>query len=227
MNKPVLHLLKSASLMGCLLALSPAYAEVQLYDTGPSEETSYIRFVNASDHAVTVASSKGTAKIELNDKAEGRVSRYFPVKSGVKLSATIQSGGQKAISVVTGKPWEYVTVAILPKGEKQLGISLVRETPDDFNAMRASLSLMNLDAKCTGAMMQGGAKSATILEKVPPFAVQRRLINPVKLAATVSCGGEDAKLPVVLGQLQAGERYSVFLMTANNSRQAFFVRDGN
>ncbi|OIO73417.1 MAG: hypothetical protein AUJ88_09710 [Gallionellaceae bacterium CG1_02_56_997] len=213
-------------LMLALAAFAPvAFAEVQLYDTGPSEETSYVRFVNATDHAISVVSAKGS--IELSDKAAARSSKFFPVKSGVKLSATIQSGAQKVGSEVTGKPWEYITIAILPKGGKQMTTRLVRETPDDFNAMRASLSLVNLDARCSAAMMQGGAKSATILDQVHPLSAQRRLINPVKLLASVSCDAETAKLPVDLGQLQAGKRYSVFLMTVNKSRQAFFVRDGN
>lgn len=216
--------IKGLLAMVCLLCAPFALAETQLYDTGPSEETSYVRFVNATDQALTVV--KGTAKVELSAKAEGRVSRFFPVKSGVKLSASIQGSGQKVESLVTGKPWEYITVAVLPKGNK-LETQLIRETPEDFNAMRASLALLNLDAKCAAGAMQGGAKSATILEKVSPFAVQRRLINPVKLAVTLSCGGQDAALPLDLAQLQAGERYSVFLLTLNQHRQAFFVRDSN
>lgn len=208
-----------------LVASSAVVAETQLYETGPSEETSYVRFVNATDRDITIVSSTGAAKVELNAKAEGRVSRFFPVKSGVKLSATLQSGERKGSSLVTGKPWEYITVAILPKGGKQLETALIKETPDDFNAMRASVALLNLDSKCAGAQLQGGAKNATILEKVKPYSVQRRLINPVKLTTTVSCG--DAGMPVDLAQLQAGERYSVFLLTVNNARQAFFARDSN
>jgi hypothetical protein len=202
-----------------------AVAEVQLYDTGPSEESSYVRFVNATDKAVAVISSKGSAKIELSAKAEGRVSRFFPVKAGTKLSATLQSEGHKVTVDVTGKPWEYISVVMLPDGPAQLKTALVRETPEDFNAMRSSLALFNLDAACGGALMQGGAKSATILDNVKPFSVQRRLVNPVKLTATVGCGGSGAE--VDLSQLQAGERYSVFLMTLKNTRQAFFVRDSN
>ena len=128
---------------------------------------------------------------------------------------------------VVGKPWEYITIAVLPSGATQIKTSLVRETPTDFNAMRSSLALFNLDAKCGGAVMQGGAKSVTILEKVKPFSVQRRLVNPVKLTAAIVCDGQAAGTAVDLSQLQAGERYSVFLLTLKNARQAFFVRDAN
>lgn len=198
-------------------------AEPQLYETGPSEESSYVRFVNGTDKDIAVVSSKGSAKVELPVKA--RVSRFFSVKAGSKLSATLQSEGRKLTVDVTGKPWEYITVVAQPEGAAQLKTTLIRETPEDFNAMRSSLALFNLDATCSGAAMQGGAKSSTIFDNVKPYSVQRRLINPVKLTATVGCGANSSE--VDLSQLQAGERYSVFLLTLKNTRQAFYVRDSN
>ena len=199
-------------------------AEPQLYETGPSEESSYVRFVNATENTIEIISSNGSAKIELNANADGRASRFFTVKAGSKLTATLQGKGRKGSVEVTGKPWEYITIAILPTGASQFKTMLVRETPTDFNAMRASVSLFNLDASCTAATL-GGAKKATILEGVKPFTVQRRLINPVKLSATVAC---DVQGPAVdLAQLEPGGRYSVFLLNLKNSRQVFFVHDAN
>ena len=201
-----------------------AQAEPQLYETGPSEESSYVRFVNATENTIEIISSNGSAKIELNANADGRASRFFTVKAASKLTATLQGKGRKGSVEVTGKPWEYITVAILPDATAKLRTMLVRETPDDFNAMRASVSLFNLDASCT-ATMQGGAKKATILEGVKPFTVQRRLINPVKLNATVSCDVQGTA--VDLAQLEPGGRYSVFLLNLKNTRQVFFVHDAN
>ncbi|MFA6970384.1 MAG: alginate O-acetyltransferase AlgF [Gallionella sp.] len=206
---------------------SAVAAEPQLYETGPSEESSYVRFVNATDSAVAVISSKGSAKVELSTKSEGRASRFFPVKAGSKLSATVQSDGRKISVDVVGKPWEYITVVALPGSASTVKTMLVREIPDDFNAMRSSLALFNLDAKCNTAVMLGGAKSSTILEGVKPFSVQRRLVNPVKLTVNIVCGGESKGAGVDFSQLEAGERYSVFLLPLKNTRQAFFVRDSN
>ncbi|MCX7192981.1 MAG: alginate O-acetyltransferase AlgF [Proteobacteria bacterium] len=217
-----------AGLFLVFISLSAAKAaEPQLYETGPSEESSYIRFVNATEKSISVVSSKGSAKVELTAKAQGRVSRFFPVKSGSRLSANIQSDGHKTSVEVTGRAWEYITVAVLPDGAAQIKTTLVRETPEDFNAMRASLALFNLDAQCGAALMQGGAKNSSILDDVKPFSVQRRLINPVKLNVTVTCKGQTASAGVDLAQLQAGERYSVFLLKVKNAPQAFFARDAN
>ncbi|MDO9011784.1 MAG: alginate O-acetyltransferase AlgF [Gallionella sp.] len=212
-------------LAGICAGSALVHAEPQLYETGPSEESSYVRFVNATEQDVAVISSQGTAKVELTAQAERRASRFFPVKSGSKLSATIQSNNRKIPVEVVGSPWEYITIAIVPSGHGRVKTMLVRETPSDFNAMRSSLALFNLDAKCGAAVMQGGAKNVTILDKVQPFSVQRRLVNPVKLSATVACTGRSGGVAVDLSQLQAGERYSVFLLTLKNTQHTFFVRD--
>jgi len=198
-----------------------------LYETGPSEDTSYVRFVNATTDAISILSANGAAKVELSIKSEGRASRFFPVKSGTKLAATVHYKGTKLPVVVVGKPWEYITITILPDGATRVKTMLVKESPTDFNAMRASLALLNLDASCATAQMQGGSKNTTILDNVKPFSVQRRLINPVKLSVTVGCGAKTAGTSVDLSQLQAGERYSVFLLGAGSKQQAFFVMDAN
>ena len=43
---------------------------------------------------------------------------------------------------------------------------------------------------------------------------QRRQINPVKLTVQATCGGKPVGGVVDLGQLEAGQRYSVLLMPA-------------
>lgn len=206
-------------LAGALAASGVALAEPQLYETGPSEESSYVRFVNATDKSVSVVTAK--AKIVLAAKDAARSSRFFPVKAGTKLSATLQASGHKLAVDVTGKAWEYISVIAMQDGTYKT----VRETPDDFNASRASVALFNLDSSCAGATMLGGAKNATVLDGVKPLTVQRRLINPVKLQVSLGCGGPGVS--VDMSQLQAGERYSVFFLPQKNAVQTFFVQDSN
>ncbi|MFZ6689490.1 cell division protein FtsQ [Undibacterium sp. SXout11W] len=199
-----------------------AYADNPLYETGPGQDSSFVRFLNASGDKATVVN--GSAKVNLDAKTEGRVSRFYPVKAGEKLTATVQVGAVKTSVEVTAKPGEFVTVAIVNKGAA-LESMLVRETPTDFNAMRASISLMNVDASCAAAGLTGGAKNAMIFEAVKPATTTRRLVNPVSLTVQANCGGEAAGAAVDMSQLQAGERYSVIVIPAKKGRQAFFVRD--
>ncbi len=227
MNKFINVLSISSAAFILFFSLAAAYAETELYETGPGEESSYIRFVNGTERDISIISSNGSSKIELSAKAEGRVSRFFAAKAGSKVSATVQAGAHKVPVDVVGKPWEYITIAVLPNGAAQVTASQVKETPGDFNAMRASLALFNLDAKCTGAAMKGGAQSATILSDVKPSTVQRRLVNPVKLKVLLACAGQSAETTVDMEQLQAGERYSIFLLSLKNARLAFFARDAN
>lgn len=202
---------------------SAAAAEPQLYETGPTEESSYVRFVNATDSSLVITSSG--KNINLNAREDGRASHFFTIKAGLKLSATAQINGRKMAIDVVGKPWEYISVVILPKDTSQTKIAIIRETPTDFNAMRASLALFNLDSTCGGAVMQGGAKNVSILDNVKPFSVQRRLVNPVKLSVKVGCGTQGVAID--MNQLEAGGRYSVFLMAPEKAQRTFFVRDSN
>lgn len=221
-----LPLIPRALALAALASLSVpcAHAEPQLYETGPAQDSSFVRFLNAGDSQASIVN--GAARVVLGTQNQARVSRFYPVKAGSKLSASAQAGNVKLAVEVVAKPGEFITIAIVNKGAA-LESLLVRETPDDFNAMRASLALLNLDASCSAAGLAGGAKNARIFEGVKPATLQRRLVNPVSLSVQADCAGQAAGKAVDMAQLQAGERYSVFMLPGKNGRQVFFVRDSN
>ncbi|WP_423709142.1 hypothetical protein [Undibacterium sp. WLX3042] len=199
-----------------------AYADNPLYETGPGQDSSFVRFLNASSDKALIVN--GAAKVSLDIKNESRVSRFYPVKAGEKLKASVQVGAAKTNVEVVAKPGEFITVTILNKGTALESV-LVREAPTDFNAMRSSISLMNVDSSCAAASLTGGAKSATIFEGVKPATTQRRLVNPVALTVQANCGTDAAGAAVDMSQLQAGERYSIIVIPAKKGHQTFFVRD--
>ncbi|MFZ6656996.1 cell division protein FtsQ [Undibacterium sp. TJN19] len=205
--------------LACTLA---AAADNPLYETGPSQDSSFVRFLNASDDKASVIN--GTAKVALGVQGDARVSRFYPVKAGAKLAANVQVGAAKLMVEVVAKPGEFVTVAIVSKGAGIEAV-VVKDTPTDFNASRSSVAFMSLDASCDAASLSGGAKNTMIFEAVKPATLQRRLVNPVSLEVQANCDGKDAGKGVNLGQLQAGERYSVIVMPGKKGRQTFFVRD--
>lgn len=210
-----------SSVVICAATSTVAIAEPQLYPTGPKDVLSYVRFVNATDSVLTIPA----IKTELSTKAEGRVSSFFSVKAGAKQTTTLQVNGKKVSVDVLGKPWEYITVVMLPKGANQFETSVVRETTEDFNASKASLGIFNLDVKCDAATLQDSLKRATKFADIKPFTLQRYLVSPVKLNANLVCGGQSASTPVDFPPMQSGESYSVFLMTLKNTQQAFLVHD--
>ncbi len=206
-------------LFAVMLATS-VHAEPQLYETGPSEESSYVRFVNATGGDVAVGTGKGK-ELVLNTQADGRVSRFYKIKSGSKLAAVIKNTTGKVAVEVTGKPWEFISVAVLPAGESQLKTQLLKETPTEFSGSRVSLALLNLDGKCGSANLSLRDKDANY--EVKPYALQRHMIAAAKQSAAIACKG--VTVPVDLSQLEQGERYSLFLFENKNSKQAFIVRD--
>lgn len=211
-----------------MAASSQGYAEPQLYETGPKEESSYVRFVNATENEVAISTGKGKDKT-LTTQPDGRATRFFKIKSGTKLAATLKgNGGSSAVEVI-GEPWEFITVAVLPDGAKHLKTTLLREAPKQFDSSFVSLGLLNLDAKCSSAVMSAAVKPDPEVNPTPrayevkPFAMQRFLIGSDKPAGTIGCGGSGT--PVDLTRLEKGERYSLFLLNLKNTRQTFIVND--
>lgn len=205
-----------------LLLMTSAVAETQLYPTGPSADSSFVRFLNGN--AEPVAITNGAARLLLGHDAQSRVSSFLPVQGGASMTAHAQLGSKKLPLQVLAKPGEFITLAVLGKDASARAV-LVRETPDDFTAMRASLALLNFDDSCTSASLSGGAQNTLILDKVAPAQMKRRLINPVKLSVQVACNGKPVGDRLDLAQLQAGERYSVLVLPGKPTAQVLFVTD--
>jgi hypothetical protein len=102
---------------------------------------------------------------------------------------------------------------------------VLREVPSDFNALKSSLGLFNLDPTCASAQLVAGDNHLAVVSDVAPGAVGRRLVNPVDIALAVSCGDPSQSVPAKLGGLVAGDRYSVFVVGSGSGRQVVARRD--
>jgi alginate O-acetyltransferase complex protein AlgF len=184
-------------------------AEFSLYPTGPSEDAAFIRFVNACNTALDVIAQAGQLPMRL--EAAQPVSLFFPVQSSSPVKGTLVSGAQKLAMDLKIEPGEFATVVALPdsSGIKQV---VVREQPDDFNGLKASLAFFNVDATCTDASLRPAGRNADLFKAVPVDSLQRRSINPVSLSVQLVCANANVGEPLNLGDLKAGERYSVLLV---------------
>lgn len=208
-----------------LLWAGAVLGETALYETGPGQDSSFVRFLNATDGDIVVVAAKGGYRLTLPAAAQTRVSKFHPAVAGTSLRAKVEARSRVVPIEVVAKPGEYVTVAVLPAGKDAYRTQLIREIPSDYSASRASISLANADPECADASLAGGAANVAIFEGVRPFAIQRRLVNPVKVTARVACGGKPMADPLELGQLEPGERYSAFVVALARGRAAFVVRD--
>ncbi|TDP44904.1 alginate O-acetyltransferase AlgF [Zavarzinia compransoris] len=186
----------------CLAAALPATAaaEAMLYETGPGVPSGYVRFLNAS--AAPVAIRAGGAAIELG---AGSFSRYQAIPSGAEQRAKAGVGGTAQEVRVTAATDEFVTVAIVA-GAAPL---LIRDLPQDFNALKADIAFLNADPACADAAMRAGARKTVVFERIAPGAMARRLVNPVEAVIEAACGTDPVTGSVDLGMLAARGRYSI------------------
>lgn len=193
-----------------LLALATAAsAEVALYPTGPSEDSAFLRFVNVAPGALKMEASGSKASLDLNDARQ--VSDYLQVPANKAIKGTLSRDGKNAALDLQVAPGEFATVFAFDDGGK-IAQRVVREQPDDFNALKASLAFVSLDPACQGAALRPAGRTADLFKDAADGSVQRRSINPVKLSVQLVCANANVGKPLDLGELKAGERYSVMLL---------------
>jgi alginate O-acetyltransferase complex protein AlgF len=200
-----------------------AAADGRLYPSGPPNGVAYLRFVNLAPQDVTISSP--AAKIAIPADDAHRVGEFDPVTPGTPLIGMVQLGAATKPIDLTLKANEFVTVAVTASPDG-MTITVFREEPSDFNALKSSLAVFNLDQGCTGAELLAGDNHLSVISAVALGAVARRLVNPVNVELTVSCGDPAKTMPAKLGALAAGERYSVFVVGAlGPGRQVVAQRD--
>lgn len=200
-------------LAGSFLSLNALAAEVALYPTGPAQDSAFIRFINAGAAPLDVIAAQDQPPLRLDDKQPA--SLFFPVQASSSIKGTLVSGQHKLAVDLSVEPGEFATVVALPQADGALKQVTVREQPDDFNGLKASLAFYSVDAGCADATLRPAGRDADLFKAVPTGTLQRRSINPVSLSVQLVCGGANAGSPVDLGELKAGERYSVLLVPSS------------
>lgn len=202
-----------------------AHAEDALYDTGPSQDSSYVRFVNATASPLTIT-GQGGAKIELPAGDNARVTKYQPVKAGKALAAGVANASGKDSVTVTVSSGEFATVLITADASGRPSIAVLKEQPTDFNALKSSLAFYNADPACSAAELVAGANNTVVFSAQAPGTFARREVNPIAIGVAARCGGQPAGNAVDMGQLAAGGRYSIFVVaTGANGHSLFSVKD--
>ncbi|MFW0758670.1 cell division protein FtsQ [Pseudomonas sp. H11T01] len=204
-------------------SLNTLAAQISLYPTGPSEDSAFIRFVNASTAPLDVIAQEGQAPLRL--EATKPVSLFFPVQASSPIKGTLVSGQQNLPLELRVEPGEFATVVALPDGTNGLKQVTVREQPDDFNGLKASLAFLSLDPACADASLRPAGRTADLFKAVPDGTLQRRSINPVSLSVQLVCANANVGSALDLGELKAGERYSVLLLPSAAGPRLLNVTD--
>ena len=197
-------------------------ADIKLYETGPAEDSSFVRFVAAAAEPVGLTASGSQAKIVLTpaNPATG----FFPIRANSDIKGTFNAAGASSEVSLKVKPGEFASVIAQTDG-KGLVQTIIREEPDDFNALKVSLGLFNADKRCGNAALQVAGRTTLLVDAVAPGTVKRRSVNPVNIGVRLMCDGKPVGEDLPLGQLQAGERYSVFAVPAGQGSRIIFAND--
>lgn len=207
-----------------VLAASCAAADAQptnLYRAGPTADSSFLRFVNGAGGDVSASSAAGTVTLT----AQQPSTAFSPVQSKWPVKGMLAKDGKQVPINLQLQPSEFVTVVALT-GPDGLTSHVVREQPDDFNALKTSLAFANLASQtCAAAGLKVAGRETFLFDKVTSAEPQRRLLNPVKLSVQLTCANKSIGAPLALGQLEAGERYSVLVVPDATGARLLFTHD--
>ncbi|WP_271411170.1 alginate O-acetyltransferase AlgF [Pseudomonas sp. Q1-7] len=210
--------------LGGLLVLGGAQAaEIPLYPTGPSEDSAFLRFFNAGTGPLELTAAGSGASLSVDSVR--RASDFLTVPAGKAVKGSLKLDGQEQALDVSVEPGEFATVVGIPVAGQGLRLVTVREQPDDFNALKASLAFYSLDATCADAGVQAAGRNVDIFKGVADGSLQRRSINPLKLSVQLRCGGAPVGEPLALGELAAGQRYTLFLVPSAQGPRLIQVQD--
>lgn len=197
-------------------------ADVALYPTGPDQDAAFIRFVNATTAPVEVIGQAGQPPLRLETAAPA--SLLFPVDASSAIKGSLVGGGHTLALDLKVEPGEFATIVVVPQGDGIEQVA-VRETPDDFNGLKASLAFVNVDKSCSDASLRPAGRTGDLFKAVPFASLQRRSINPVNLSVQLVCANANTGAPLDLGALKAGERYSVLLLPSASGPRLLSTTD--
>ena len=195
----------------------------RLYDSGPAHGAGFIRIANVSNGIVSITPA-GRARIDISGEDALRVTRFEAIVPG-KISASIRVGNQARELDLAIAANELVTVVIGVAANGSIVTTVFRETPQDFNALRASIALFGVDKTCASARLVA-EKDTVVIAGVAPGSLGRKAVNPVKVSFAVFCSDQPAGLRAAPRPLEAGERHTVLTFAAQGGgRRARALRD--
>ncbi|WP_139169790.1 cell division protein FtsQ [Chitinasiproducens palmae] len=207
-----------------LLLCSPlaATAAPQLYETGPARDVALVRFVNADAQTLTVTSANG-ASLSLSPAAP--IGDYQPARADAPMNGAWRDGTQRSAIGLTLRAGALASSVAWRAADGGLRSTSFVEAGVPFDGLHASLAFYTV-AGCEQAGLTAVPGQRAVFDKQGPGSVARRAVNPVRLTVQARCDGRAVGAPLDLGQLQAGQRYSVFLIPGRDGATLIGGRDG-
>lgn len=185
-----------------------AAAEASLYGPQPPADAAYLRVLNASSQPVRLAfTDSGPAQL----LAPHEVTRFSVLRPGEPLRVTIDAHPLPRIDSgsATASAGESVTIAVLHDAQGWRARAVTTRGAR-IDGLKATLQAYNFASNC-GANIGIAGAGTTVFGNLSEGTTQARAINPVKASLVGQCGAA-VTAPVMLPQLAAGDRYSLFVL---------------
>ncbi|WP_426958496.1 ABC transporter permease [Muricoccus radiodurans] len=207
-----------------LVPALPAGAQApQLYGPQPPAGSAFIRFVNATPSDLSVQPDFAAAQ-SLGTAPDARVSAYLVVErvANRSLAVVARSGDRSGRTTLHATAGQFVTVMVQAAPDGRLVAQSVPD-PGSFNQARAHLAFYNAMQGCPAAL-RVAPDGPAIFDDVAPGTARTRTVNPALARLGAACGEAHAP-PFALEGLEAGGRYSIWLLPGRDLPIAFLTRD--
>lgn len=201
---------------------TPAAAQPQLYGPQPPAGSAFLRLVNATDGPVSARLDGVAIALPAGGPARVGTYRVLPRAAGRAVPLELRGAdGTTARTTLRAEPGAYVTVLLHGNVGTLTAVPAVDMA--SFDQSRALLAFYNTLPDCPAATLalDGGA---AVFPDVPAGESRRRTVNPVTASLRAVCG--DRATPAFpLGGVEAGGRFSAWLLPGEAGPQAFVTRD--
>ena len=199
------------SLVVAVPALAQEGALSQLYAPRPPAGASYVRVVNPLPAVLAVRVAKGPVQ-RLGGKAPAGT--YAIVPGGQRFGVQIDG---KEVARLEVRPDSFSTLA-LRREAASYALTVIDDTADTEDALKAELRFYNLAAGCSAANLLLAPAGTAVFSAVAASASAARSVNPVRASLAGQCG--DAKTaPQSLPHLEPGDHLSLFLTGSSAAPQ--------
>lgn len=178
-----------------------------LYAAAPPAGSAFVRVVQTDDRAVEVHFDRSGPAVSLPSEPLGNIATPYRVAAAGQLPRLLVNGVPLAIDFKP-RAGAYTTWALVADGSGHRVHPVQDELPP-ANALRAVLRLTNLVPGCEANLSLSGG--GDVFSALATWQSKARLIQPVKAGLVVRCG-LSSSLEFTLPLLQAGDRYSLFVV---------------
>lgn len=195
-----------------------ASGQPSLYGEQAPTGSAFLRVINASQHGIR-AMVGDLPRLPLG-AAEVSAFRTVPRVVDRSVAVEVQAGTLRTrenFRVAAGS----LTTLLVADGPEGLLLRALPE-PNSFNQSRGLLAFTNAAPRCAASLVVEPT-GTTVFADVPSGESRARTVGPVSTTLSARCG--DAVVPLALEGLQAGERYSIWLMLSSAGLRAVLTHD--